>query len=386
MLGGLCLAAGLGLASLVWNAVRPPRGLLTGPAFAAATFAAEMGLVLALLSLASLALFVSAGAAASTTGLAGLALHAIALAGAVVLEVRALGAVAIAIATLKPIGALTVPGRLGWRVRPIAIAHRGVERIDDLQYGPAGARNRLDVYRPKGSTVSRPVLLQLHGGAWVFGSKRVQARPLMLHLAAAGWVCAPITYRLSPRAQWPAHLDDCRLALRWLIEHVADYGGDPRRIVVTGGSAGGHLAAMLALTEPAGIAGCVPFYAPLDLTRLFAPDPLAEWICKSVFGCAVDDRETLEKASPIARVHAGAPPFLVIQGTADNLVPVDQARTFVKALSAVSKKPVLYAELPGAVHAFDVFRGPRTAATVAAVHRFAEWAVSPVADEADAPA
>ncbi|MBL8957688.1 MAG: alpha/beta hydrolase [Myxococcaceae bacterium] len=389
-----CLLAGLTLTFFSWNAVRPVRGLLLGPSFAAATFAAELGLVLALVSLASGAAFYTYGAAQSAPGLAGLALHGLAFAGAALLEVRALSAVGIATTTLRELGPLTVPARLSWRARPVALWHGGVERIDDLQYGPAGARNRVDLYRPRGVTAPRPVLLQLHGGAWVFGSKRVQARPLMLHLAAAGWVCAPITYRLAPRAQWPAQLDDSRLALRWLIEHVAEYGGDPTRIVVTGGSAGGHLAAMLALTESQHVAGCAPFYAPTDLATLFGAfgrDPAASWICRSTFGCATDARDALDAASPLHHVHANAPPFFVVHGTADNLVPVEQARSFVKALSAVSTSPVLYAELPGAVHAFDVFRGPRTMATVAAVHRFAEWAASrprpsPVTHQADRPA
>jgi len=377
MAGVLCAVAGFTLAFLAWNAVHPVRGVLLGPSFAAATFAAELGVVLALLSAASGAPFWLLGAHGTLSGLTGLGLHALAFLGAAVLEVRALGAVAIATDAVKQLGAVTVPSRLGWRARPIAWSHAGVERVDDLQYGPAGARNRIDLYRPRGATEPRPVLLQLHGGAWVFGSKRVQARPLMLHLAAAGWVCAPITYRLAPRAQWPAQLDDCRLALRWLLEHVAEYGGDPKRIVVTGGSAGGHLASMLALTEERGIAGCVPFYAPFDLTTLFAPDPLSAGLCRAVFGCGPGDREVLARASPLAHVSRSAPPFFVIHGTADNLVPVTQARGFVKALSAVSLSPVLYAELPGAVHAFDVFRGPRTMATVAAVQRFAEWATTP---------
>ena len=300
-------------------------------------------------------------------------------------------AVGIATATVRELGAVAVPQTLLWRLRPLALAHRGVERISDLPYGPAGARNRLDVYRPRGATTPRPVLLQIHGGAWVTGSRRVQARPLLLHLAAAGWVCAPITYRLAPRARWPAQLDDCRLAFRWLKEHIAEHGGDPSRIVVSGGSAGGHLAAMLALTEP-GIAGCAPFYAPFDLASLFADygsDPFGRWICRAAFGCRTDAREVLAAASPLGQVHADAPPFLVTHGTADNLVPVEQARAFVAALKAVSKRPVLYAELPGAVHAFDIFRGARTAATVAAVHRFAEWAAaaaSPAPGQADRPA
>ncbi len=93
-----------------------------------------------------------------------------------------------------------------------------------------------------------PVLLQIHGGAWVIGNKDQQGMPLMYHLADKGWVCVAINYRLSPRATWPDHLVDCKRALAWIREHIAEYGGDPDYVVVTGGSAGGHLTAMMGLT------------------------------------------------------------------------------------------------------------------------------------------
>lgn len=378
MIGWLCLLGGAFGAWLSLNALWPARGRLVGPSFAAATFVAELGLIQALVCIGFGLLFYRGGAAATVPGLIGLGLHAVGLAGALGLEVRALRTVDKALESVGELGVMTVPGSLGWRSRPWALSHRGVERIDDLSYGPAGARNMLDVWRPRGSTTARPVLLQIHGGGWVVGSKQVQARPLMMHLAAAGWVCVPITYRLSPRATFPAHLDDCRLALRWIREHIADYGGDPSRIVVTGGSAGGHLAALVGLTEQ-GLAGCVPFYAPFDLATLFGEhgdSGIGRWICRSAFGCRTDEREKLAAASPLSHVHEGAPPFLVTHGTGDNIVPVEQARHFVAALRKVSKQPVLYAELPGAIHAFDIWRGSRTAATVAAVHRFAEWAVA----------
>ena len=104
---------------------------------------------------------------------------------------------------------------------------------------------RLPASRPPGR---RPTLLQIHGGAWIVGSKNEQGIPLMLHLAARGWVCVSANYRLSPRATFPDHLVDVKRAIAWIREHGAEYGANPDFLVVTGGSAGGHLAALVALT------------------------------------------------------------------------------------------------------------------------------------------
>ena len=92
------------------------------------------------------------------------------------------------------------------------------------------------------------MLLQVHGGAWTLGEKEHQGRPLMNQMAAKGWVCVAINYRLSPRDPWPAHIVDVKRAIAWVRDNIADYGGDPDYLVITGGSAGGHLAALAALT------------------------------------------------------------------------------------------------------------------------------------------
>ena len=125
-------------------------------------------------------------------------------------------------------------------------------------------------------------MFQIHGGAWVIGDKSQQALPLMLHLAADGWVCVTTNYRLSPTCHRPDHLVDCKRALAWIREHIAEYGGDPDFVVVTGGSAGGHLAALVALTandpqfQPGfeaadtSVIGCVPFYGVYDFVDVFA--------------------------------------------------------------------------------------------------------------------
>ena len=93
-----------------------------------------------------------------------------------------------------------------------------------------------------------PVLLQVPGGAWSIGMRRPQAYPLMSQMAERGWICVSIDYRVSPRNTWPDHIVDVKRALAWIKEHIAEYGGDPDFVAITGGSAGGHLCALAALT------------------------------------------------------------------------------------------------------------------------------------------
>lgn len=135
-------------------------------------------------------------------------------------------------------------------VAPAWISYRKYIQAGDVAYGPEGKRNTLDIWRRPDLTSggAAPVLVQVHGGAWVMGGKRQQAFPLMSHLADAGWVCVAINYRLSPKATWPDHIVDVKRAIAWVREHIADHGGDPGFIAVTGGSAGGHLSSLAALS------------------------------------------------------------------------------------------------------------------------------------------
>src|SRR5205085_2513413 len=127
------------------------------------------------------------------------------------------------------------PGQRGggsWRglVFPFRLRDAEVEKIADIPYLPDGDRrraHRLDVYRNRAHPTGCPVFVYIHGGAWVMGDKREQGRPLLLHLAAHGWLCFAVNYRLSPKATWPDHLDDVEDAIRWVKQHAADYGGDP---------------------------------------------------------------------------------------------------------------------------------------------------------------
>jgi acetyl esterase/lipase len=257
----------------------------------------------------------------------------------------------------------------------------------DIAYGEMGRRNQLDVWRradlPKDAKA--PVLFQVHGGAWTMGQKEGQAEPLMGHLAERGWVCVAPNYRLSPKATWPDHIVDVKRALAWVKANIAEHGGDPDFVVITGGSAGGHLCALAALTcdvdafQPGfedadtSVVAAVPFYGVYDFTNRHGTsrEEMTPFLEKRVFKSAlVDDRERWEQASPISHVRADAPPFFVLHGTNDSLVPVEQARTFVDELRKESSSPVVYAELPLAQHAFEMFPSVRAHHTVHAVERF----------------
>jgi acetyl esterase/lipase len=265
--------------------------------------------------------------------------------------------------------------------------YRDYAHDGDISYGDYGSRNHLDIWRrPDLDRNGRaPVLLQVPGGAWITGNKRGQAHPLMSHLAELGWVCVAINYRLSPRSTWPDQIVDVKRAIAWTKENIADYGGDPDWIAITGGSAGGHLSSLAALTpndprfqpgfEEADtrVQAAVPFYGVYDFTRSDdALHPmLVPIVAKRVFKLSrADIAEPFRVASPITHVSEDAPPFFVLHGTNDSLIPVEQARSFTVRLREVSRQPVVYAELPCAQHAFDIFGSARAAHAAVAVEQF----------------
>lgn len=268
---------------------------------------------------------------------------------------------------------------------PMSFKDPQVERIVDVAYSDLSPRHRLDVYRRRDHPTCCPTLLQVHGGGWVIGDKKEQGRPLMLQLARRGWVCVAPNYRLSPKATFPDHLIDVKRALAWVREHGSEYGADPGFVVLTGGSAGGHLVALAALTQndpryqpgfeaaDTTVSGCVPYYGVYDLENQTGTSAARFRRSRLLEKVVLKTREdnALALASPLAQVRQ-APPFLVVHGRNDTLVPIQEARLFVERLRAVSDEPVLYLELPGTEHAFDVFPSIRSAHVVRAVERFVE--------------
>ncbi len=282
----------------------------------------------------------------------------------------------------------------------LIMPHKGlrsprVETFKNLVYAEVdGLRLKLDIRRNRDYQPGSPVLLQIHGGAWTYrmGSKNEQGLPLMNHLAEQGWVCVSIDYRLSPLATFPDHIIDCKRALCWVKEHIAEYGGDPAFIVVTGGSAGGHLSALMAVTanlavfqpgfetSDTGVQGCISFYGIydfLDENGLQTHDGLHHLLEKSVLKVSKKDNPALYRlASPVNHIHADVCPFMLIQGDRDSLVASRESRWFAGRLRKVSRNPVVYTELPGAQHAFDVFPSLRSELTLQGIDRFLAWLCS----------
>ena len=219
-----------------------------------------------------------------------------------------------------------------------------------------------------------------------------QGIPLMNHMAKRGWVCISSACRLSPSATFPDHIVDCKQALVWIKEEIREYGGNPDFIIVTGGSAGGHLSSLLALSagheafqpgfedKDTTVQGAVPFYGVYDFTdeeNHFPHDGLEEMLENSIFKLDMNGNEQVFKeASPLFHISDQAPPFLVIQGTHDTLVPVESSRAFSKTLRNKSKHKVAYIELKGGQHAFDVFPSLRSEYVKFGVEKFLAWTYS----------
>ncbi len=266
------------------------------------------------------------------------------------------------------------------------LEHRRSVHRTSVRYGPRPTQ-LLDVWRRDDLPVEpAPVLLFVPGGAWVHGSRFLQGYALMSHLAEKGWVCLSIDYRVAPHDRWPAHITDVKAAIAWARANVDKFGGDRHFVTIAGGSAGGHLAALAGLTAndpelqselPEGsdtsVDAVVGIYGRYDwedrstVERIRFVDFLERVVVRRKISAHPD---VFRKASPISRVHAEAPPFLVMHGTGDKIIPVAQAQSFVERLKEVSRSVVSYVELPGAGHGFDLVDGARTSSAATAISLF----------------
>lgn len=232
-------------------------------------------------------------------------------------------------------------------------------------------------------TAPHPTLMYLHGGSWTGGDPHAQSRPLIHNLAANGWLVGTVRYPLSPQATFPEHLIGVKRALAWLRTEGPAVGVNPAQIAVAGGSAGAHLAALAALTpnrpeyQPGfeetdtSVSACVALYGIYDFLNRNRTRQDWPLIPKVVMKAdPVADAAKFREASPLDQITADAPPFLVIHGSHDSLVPPTEARVFVEALRSESQGEVQYLEVEGAQHAFDAVSSPRSRRVAAVATEF----------------
>jgi len=353
-----------------------------------------------------LVLFGALGAFDSALGIAGVVLVGLSIVGDLVLARRSAAAgVAVERALRDALGddyerqidpGLASSLRRGVPMGPVLLKpffakRRDVTRVRNLAYGDAGKRNLLDVYHGQSKPAGCPVLIYAHGGAWVSGKKDNQGLPVVYHFASRGWVCVSPNYRLSPDATFPDPLVDVKRVIAWVREHAPEYGGDPSLLFMTGGSAGGHLTALAALTandpqfqpgfETADttLTAAIPLYGDYDWTdasgeRARLHVDRSKFFEDKIVKCSLGANRALwELGSPLYHMRPDAPPFFVFHGSNDSLLLVEDTRHFVAALRKVSREPVAFAELPGGQHAFDGFQSVRCGHVINGIERFTAW-------------
>ena len=265
----------------------------------------------------------------------------------------------------------------GWPYRIPA----GIERITDVEYEPGLT---LDVYRLR-QTRSEPVpcLVYVHGGGWGGGDPRRVFRTVVHHLASQGWGVVTIRYPLSPIATFPDHVIGVNRALHWIKTEGADrFGLDPDRIALAGGSAGAHLTSLSVLSNgrhqpgfesaDTSVKAAIVLYGIYDFFN--RNNTRVDWPLipvRVMKAAAADAPDRYREASPIDQVRGDSPPFLVIHGTSDSLVPIAEAEFFVEALRTVGA-PVEFVPVRHAQHAFDILNGIRTRALAVRIERFLE--------------
>jgi acetyl esterase/lipase len=253
--------------------------------------------------------------------------------------------------------------------RPVP-APPGIDEVFGIEWRPGLA---LDVVRQASAPGVAPVLVYVHGGGWTGGDPQRQARDLYHALALDGWVVLAVRYPFTPHVTVEHQIEIIRAAVRWARHGLGELGHSASRVVSAGGSAGAHLAAMAALTARHGdeqVDACVGMYGVYDMAN--RNHKRAHWhkIRDEVMLATVAEAPDRYRAvSPIDHVHAGTPPFLIVHGTHDTLVPIGEGEQFADVLRAAGR-PVDLVPVYGAQHAFDAVSSI-TSRTVAAAIR--DW-------------
>jgi acetyl esterase/lipase len=251
--------------------------------------------------------------------------------------------------------------------------------LKDLEYGRGSGRAMLlDLYLPEAKEKPLPLIIWIHGGAWMAGSKDNPSPARQFTME--GYAVAQVGYRLSQEAKFPAQINDCKAAVRWLRANAAKYNLDPNRFAAWGASAGGHLVALLGTTdgvadlegsvnelkESSRVQAVVDWFGPTDFLHIGEPESDLRHNApdspesKLIGGPLLENKDEAAKASPITYVSKSAPPFLIMHGDKDRTVPFDQSELLYAALKKAGVD-VTFVPMKGAGHGFD---GPDAIAPV----------------------
>jgi acetyl esterase/lipase len=241
----------------------------------------------------------------------------------------------------------------------------GIKVLRDLEYARGGhERNKLDLYLPEKADHPLPLIVWIHGGGWQTGSKE---RCPGVPLTAKGYAVASINYRFSQDAIFPAQIEDCKAAIRWLRANAKKYNLDPDHIGVWGGSAGGHLVALLGTTgavkelegsggnleQSSRVQAVIDWYGPANFLTIGPKSTRSNLIG----GDPQQNKEKAAKASPVTYVSRNAAPFLIMHGDKDDTVPISQSEELAEALKNVGAE-VTFVVVPGASHGGRQFTDP----------------------------
>ncbi len=255
----------------------------------------------------------------------------------------------------------------------------GTKILTDVPYVTKGHPAQvLDLYLPAGHAGPCPLIVNIHGGGWQAGSKNTCPARLLLD---KGYAVASLEYRLTDVAIFPAQVEDCKAAVRWLRAHAQEHGYNADKIAVWGGSAGGHLVSFLGVTghlrdfdvgenldQSSAVQAVVDWYGPTDFENFgdekYKAVQLRRGTVAKLLGGPVKEKlELARRASPITYAGKESAPFIIFQGDADPLVPVQQSQIMDTKLKAAGVESTLHI-LPGAGHGGPQFTSPESLAQI----------------------